>query len=301
MNKPLIISGKEVSDLVYDSLKLRIISLDKQNITPGLAVIIIGEDPASQLYVQSKTRIFNKLGLYTHTYELPTETTENELIKIINNINEDNSFNGILVQLPLPVHINSNVILNAISPKKDVDGFHPENAGLLAIGRPRFIPCTPKGIMRMFTHYSLDLNTKHIVVIGRSNIVGRPISILTSLKSENANGTTTLCHSGTKNIEYYTQQADIIIIALGSPGFLTGKMIKEGSVIIDVGINRVIDDSEKGYKVLGDVDWDSVLKKVSAITPVPGGVGQMTIAMLVENTIEAAENKISSQMKRFKT
>jgi len=153
----------------------------------------------------------------------------------------------------------------------------------------------------MFTHYSLDLNTKHIVVIGRSNIVGRPISILTSLKSENANGTTTLCHSGTKNIEYYTQQADIIIIALGSPGFLTGKMIKEGSVIIDVGINRVNDDSEKGYKVLGDVDWDSVLKKVSAITPVPGGVGQMTIAMLVENTIEAAENKISSQMKRFKT
>ena len=289
MNKPLIISGKEVSDLVYDSLKLRIISLDKQGITPGLAVIIIGEDPASQLYVRSKTRIFNKLGLYTHTYELPTETTENELTKIINNINEDNSFNGILVQLPLPEHINSNVILNAISPKKDVDGFHPENAGLLAIGRPRFIPCTPKGIMRMFTHYSLDLNTKHIVVIGRSNIVGKPMFALLSQKFKVGNSTVTMCHTGTDDISKHTKTADIIIAAVGVPEMITADMIKNDCCIIDVGINRIDDKNrDKGYRLVGDVDRNSVLGKAASITPVPGGVGPMTITMLLYNTVKSA-------------
>lgn len=193
----------------------------------------------------------------------------------------------------MPKHINSDKIINAIDPNKDVDGFHPENAGLLSIGKPRFIPCTPKGIMRILNHYQINLKGKHVVVIGRSNIVGRPISILTSLKSEWANGTTTICHSGTTDIEFHTKKADVVVVALGIPGFLTSKMVKDNAIIIDVGINRVDDDSVKGYTLVGDVEWEGVKKLASAITPVPGGVGPMTIAMLVENTIEAASDHTS--------
>ena len=202
----------------------------------------------------------------------------------------DSKYQGILVQLPLPKHINSLKIINAISPKKDVDGFHPENVGWLSIGKPRFIPCTPKGIMKLLKHYDIDLSGKNIVVIGRSNIVGRPISILTSLNTEGANGTCTLCHSRTKNLENFTKKADIVISAIGIPNYLNGQMIKRGSILVDVGINRIDADNEKGYDIVGDADWDSVIDKVSAITPVPGGVGPMTIGMLVENTIQAAEN-----------
>ena len=194
-----------------------------------------------------------------------------------------------MVQSPLPDHLNEIEVQRLVSPRKDVDCFHPENVGWLSIGKPRFIPCTPKGIMRILDHYNIDLNGKNIVVIGRSNIVGRPISILTSLNSQGANGTCTICHSRTKNIEKFTINADVIITAIGRPNYLKGDMIKSGVVLIDVGINRVNSDNEKGYVIVGDVDWDSVIDKVSLITPVPGGVGPMTIAMLVENTIEAAE------------
>ena len=180
-------------------------------------------------------------------------------------------------------------MINAIDPKKDVDGFHPQNAGLLAIGTPRFIPCTPKGIMRILEHYEVNLNGKHVVVVGRSNIVGRPISILTSMKMDGANATTTICHSGTPNIQDYTSSADIVVVALGVPGFLDNRMIKEGAVIIDVGINRIEANNNKGYKLVGDAEWSSIEGKASSATPVPGGVGPMTIAMLVENTVEAAE------------
>ena len=289
MIDPLILSGKEVSASIYDSLDQKIKSLRKNNITPGLAVVLVGEDSASQVYVRSKTKTFNKLSLFTKTYRLPSDSSERELLKLIDDLNKNNLFHGILVQLPLPSHIDSDKVINRILPSKDVDGFHPENAGLLSIGKPRFIPCTPKGIMEILKYYKIKLNGKHVVVVGRSNIVGRPISILTSLKGKNSNGTTTICHSGTKDIGNHTKAADVVIVALGVPGFLKENMIKERAVVIDVGINRVDDTSEKGYRLVGDVDWKGIYKKAAAITPVPGGVGPMTIAMLVQNTVKAAE------------
>ena len=289
MSDLLVLSGKEVSSAVYRGLSSRIQILKEKNITPGLAVILVGEDPASQVYVRSKTRIFKKLDLFTKTYKLPTETSQNELLDLIEELNNDNSYHGILVQLPLPKQIESDKVINAIDPKKDVDGFHPENAGLLTIGRPRFIPCTPKGIMRILEHYEIDLNGKHVVVVGRSNIVGRPISILTSMKMDGANATTTLCHSGTPDIQHHTKSADVVVVALGVPGFLDHDMIKEGAIVIDVGINRIGADNDKGYELVGDANWSAVEEIASAATPVPGGVGPMTIAMLVENTVEAAE------------
>ena len=289
MSEPLILSGKEVSASVYDSLDQKIKSLRKNNITPGLAVVLVGKDSASQVYVRSKTKTFNKLSLFTKTYRLPSDSSEKELLVLIDDLNNNNLFHGILVQLPLPSHIDSDKVINRILPSKDVDGFHPENAGLLSIGKPRFIPCTPKGIMEILKYYKIKLDGKHVVVVGRSNIVGRPISILTSLKGENSNGTTTICHSGTKDIGSHTKAADVVIVALGVPRFLKENMIKEGAVVIDVGINRVDDTSEKGYRLVGDVAWEEIYKKAAAITPVPGGVGPMTIAMLVQNTVEAAE------------
>jgi methylenetetrahydrofolate dehydrogenase (NADP+)/methenyltetrahydrofolate cyclohydrolase len=289
MSDVKILSGKDTAQSVYHSLNNRVISLADKNIRPGLCVVLIGDDPASQIYVRTKTKKLRSLGLLSESILLPSDVKEKKVIKIINDLNNDSKYHGILVQFPLPGHITTQNIINSIKPEKDVDGFHPENVGWLSIGKPRFIPCTPKGIMRILDHYNIDLNGKHIVVIGRSNIVGRPISILTSLNSQGANGTCTICHSRTKNIEKFTINADVIITAIGSPNYLKGDMIKSGAVLIDVGINRVISDNEKGYVIVGDVDWDSVLDKASFITPVPGGVGPMTIAMLVENTIEAAE------------
>ena len=285
-----ILSGLDVSKHVYSLLTTRISLLKSKKIVPGLAVILVGNNPASRIYVRSKTKRFKDLGLHSTTINVEESISEKKLIKIIWELNNDTNFNGILVQLPLPNHIDLNNIISSIDPKKDVDGFHPENAGLLSIGTPRFIPCTPKGIMRMLEHYDISLRGKHVVVLGRSNIVGRPISILTSLKSKGSNATTTICHSGSENIEKHTREADVIIAALGVPNYLTKDMIKQDVIIIDVGINRIDDDSEKGYKIVGDACWEEVTRVSKAVTPVPGGVGPMTIAMLVENTIEAAEN-----------
>ena len=292
MHNCTILSGKEVSDHVYRNLQNRVELLFKNNIQPGLAAVLVGENPASKIYIKMKTKKFHKLGLKTETFKLSAKCSQNELIQVIEKINNDPSFHGILVQLPLPNHIDSNSIINSILPEKDVDGFHPENAGLLSIGTPRFIPCTPKGVMRMLQYYEVELRGKHVVVLGRSNIVGRPMSILTSLKNKGANGTTTLCHSGSSDIEKFTKIADIVIVALGVPNYLTKSMIKKDAILIDVGINRVNDNSEKGYKLCGDVFWEEVIEKAKAVTPVPGGVGPMTIAMLVENTVEAAENTL---------
>lgn len=289
MSDVKILSGNDTAQSVYHSLNNRVISLADKNIRPGLCVVLIGDDSASQIYVRTKTKKLRSLGLLSESIILPSDVKEKKVIKIINDLNNDSKYHGILVQFPLPGHITTQNIINSIKPEKDVDGFHPENVGWLSIGKPRFIPCTPKGIMRILDHYNIDLNGKNIVVIGRSNIVGRPISILTSLNSQGANGTCTICHSRTKNIEKFTINADVIITAIGSPNYLKGDMIKRGAVLIDVGINRVNSDNEKGYVIVGDVHWDSVLDKASFITPVPGGVGPMTIAMLVENTIEAAE------------
>ena len=291
MEQILLLSGKEVSKHVYNRLKKKIDSLKIRNITPGLVVVLVGDNPASKIYVNYKTKIFKNLGLHTKTGRLDINISQEELVDIISELNYDVQYHGILVQLPLPNHIDPNAIINSIAPEKDVDGFHPENAGLLSIGKPRFIPCTPKGIMRILEFYNISLSGKHVVVLGRSNIVGRPISILTSLKSEFSNATTTLSHSGTKNITKYTKNADVIIAALGIPYFLNNTMIKPGCVIIDVGINRIDFDNEKGYKIVGDVEYNNIKNSAAAITPVPGGVGPMTIAMLVENTIEAASIK----------
>lgn len=288
MTSSKVLSGLDTAAKVYESFNDRIKVLSTKGVVPGLCVVLVGEDPASQIYVRTKSKKLKSLGLISETIRLDADVTEQKLLSIIEDLNANSKFHGILVQMPLPEHINSQNIINSINPTKDVDGFHPENVGWLSIGKPRFIPCTPKGIMRIFSHYNIDLTGKNIVVIGRSNIVGRPMSILVS--SNNANGTCTICHSRTKNINDYSRNADIIISAIGVPNFLTSEMIKEDSIIIDVGINRIDSDNEKGYKIIGDADYDSVFDKVSKITPVPGGVGPMTIAMLVENTIEAAEN-----------
>jgi methylenetetrahydrofolate dehydrogenase (NADP+)/methenyltetrahydrofolate cyclohydrolase len=281
-----ILSGLESSKALYESLHERIDALKEKGVTPGLAAILVGEDPASQIYIRNKTKRFDALGLKSEIYRLESSVSEQELLDLIATINADNSFHGILVQLPLPKHINSDKVIHAIDPTKDVDGFHPENAGLLAIGKPRFIPCTPKGIMFMLKHFQVDLHGKHVVVVGRSNIVGRPVSVLSSLKAL-GNATVTLCHSGTSDLKHFTKQADVVVAAMGSPEFLDASFIKEGACIVDVGINRIERDGKS--TIVGDVNQSSVMGKASALTPVPKGVGPMTIAMLVENTVFSAE------------
>ena len=281
-----ILSGLEASKALYSSLESRISHLKDHGIVPGLAAVLVGNNPASEIYVKNKTKKFESLGLKTDVFRLEETVSEDELLSLINKLNTDSEFHGILVQLPLPKHIDSEKVLNAIIPTKDVDGFHPENAGLLSIGKPRFVPCTPKGIMFILKHFNIDLNGKHVVVIGRSNIVGRPISILASLK-ELGNATVTLCHSGTKDLKYYSKQADVLVAALGSPEFVDSSYIKEGACLVDVGINRIEIDGKS--KIVGDVNQDSVTGIASSLTPVPKGVGPMTIAMLVENTVLSAE------------
>ena len=281
-----ILSGIEASKALYSSLEGRISHLKDNGVTPGLAAVLVGNNPASEIYVKNKTKKFEALGLKTDLFRLNEDVSEKELLSLIEKLNSDDEFHGILVQLPLPKHIDSEKVLNAIVPTKDVDGFHPENAGLLSIGKPRFIPCTPKGMMFILKHFNIDLNGKHVVVIGRSNIVGRPISILASLK-ELGNATVTLCHSGTKDLKYHSKQADVLVAALGSPEFVDASYIKEGVCILDVGINRIERDGKS--KIVGDVNQESVSGKASSLTPVPKGVGPMTIAMLVENTVLSAE------------
>lgn len=281
-----ILSGLDASKALYLSLESRIGYLKDHGIIPGLAAVLVGNNPASKIYVKNKTKKFESLGLKTDVFRLDETVSEDELLSLIGKLNNDSEFHGILVQLPLPKHIDSEKVINAIIPTKDVDGFHPENAGLLSIGKPRFVPCTPKGIMFILKHFNIDLNGKHVVVIGRSNIVGRPISILASLK-ELGNATVTLCHSGTKDLKYFSKQADVLVAALGSPEFVDSSYIKEGACLVDVGINRIEVDGKS--KIVGDVNQDSVTGIASSLTPVPKGVGPMTIAMLVENTVLSAE------------
>ena len=286
MSDTKILSGLESSKALYESLHDRITALKEKGITTGLAAILVGEDPASQIYIRNKTKRFDALGLKSEIHRLESSVSEQELLDLIAKINTDDSFHGVLVQLPLPKHINSDKVIHAIDPTKDVDGFHPENAGLLAIGKPRFIPCTPKGIMFMLKHFQVDLHGKHVVVVGRSNIVGRPVSVLSSLKAL-GNATVTLCHSGTSDLKHFTKQADVVVAAMGSPEFLDASFIKEGACLVDVGINRIERDGKS--TIVGDVNQSSVMGKASALTPVPKGVGPMTIAMLVENTVFSAE------------
>jgi len=254
---------------------------------PHLAAIIVGDDGASLTYVGSKVRACKKVGFDSTLIKLSENILEQELLLKVKELNENNAIDGYIVQLPLPKHIDSQKILMAVDPSKDVDGFHPTNFGKMALNLPTFISATPYGIMELLDRYNVETSGKHTVVIGRSDIVGRPISILMSRKSNPGNSTVTLAHSRTRNIKELTLQADIIISALGSPNFVTENMVKDGVVVVDVGITRVKDDSKKGYKIVGDVDYENVSKKSSFITPVPGGVGPMTIAMLLTNTLQA--------------
>ena len=254
---------------------------------PHLAAVIVGNDGASLTYVSSKVRACKRVGFDSTLINLPESTSEDELLEKVNELNNDEQIDGYIVQLPLPKHIDSQKILMAVDADKDVDGFHPTNFGKMALSLPTFISATPFGIMELLKRYDVETSGKHTVVIGRSDIVGRPISILMSQKSNPGNSTVTLAHSRTKNIEELTKQADIVISALGVPNFVKADMVKEGAVIVDVGITRVTDKSAKGYKIVGDVDYENVSKKSSYITPVPGGVGPMTIAMLLKNTLLA--------------
>ena len=292
-----IIDGKAVAAAVHDETKKEIDLLkEKYNLQPGLAVVIVGEDPASQVYVGMKVKKSTELGLLSRKCVLPADATQNDVLELVHQLNNDPEIHGILVQSPPPPQIDEAEIVRAIKPEKDVDCFHPENVGKMLLGEEDgFLPCTPHGIMVLLERSGIDPSGKHAVVIGRSNIVGKPMMALLVQKSSGANATVTVCHSRTANIAEYTRDADILIAAIGKPEFVTADMVKDGAVVIDVGINRVDDaDSPRGYKLVGDVAFDEVAEKASLITPVPGGVGPMTIAMLMHNAVKACklQNKI---------
>ena len=284
----IILDGKKTSNDIKAEIAESVKEIVAKGLRPPhLAAVIVGDDGASLTYVGSKVRACKRVGFESTLIKLPETISENELLEKVNELNDDENIDGYIVQLPLPKHIDSQKILMAVDADKDVDGFHPTNFGKMALSLPTFISATPFGIMELLRRYNVETSGKHTVVIGRSDIVGRPISILMSQKSNPGNSTVTLAHSRTKNIEKLTIEADIIISALGVPNFLKADMVKDGVVIIDVGITRVTDNSLKGYKIVGDVDYENVSKKSSFITPVPGGVGPMTIAMLLKNTLLA--------------
>ena len=287
-----IIDGKKTAADIREELKNEIsILIEKGKNKPGLVAILVGENPASQIYVKSKGKACEEIGMRSKTEILPADISEEELLKIIDRYNNDDNFHGILVQLPLPSQINEDKIIEAIKPEKDVDGFHPVNVGRLVIGKDALRSCTPAGIQELLKRYDIETKGKHVVIVGRSNIVGKPIANIMVQKEQFANSIVTVCHSAADDLTYYTKQADILIAAIGRAEFITADMVKEGVVVIDVGINRVEDLTRKrGYKVVGDVKYDDVSQKSSYITPVPGGVGPMTIAMLLKNTFKAYKN-----------
>jgi len=288
-----IIDGKLVAKNIRKALKQRIKFLSEKGVIPGLAAVLVGDDPASQTYVASKARACEKLKMYSETIIKPSQTTQTELLNIVTNLNNNRKIHGILVQSPLPNHIDELSVTLAIDPKKDVDGFHPHNVGMLLIGKPGLRPCTPFGIIKLLEHYQINPSGKEVVIVGRSNIVGKPMAALLIQKGEMADATVTIAHSRSHDLPSITKRADILVAAVGRPGTITADMVKSDAIVIDVGTNRVTDNStEKGYRLCGDVDFDSVAEKVSFISPSPGGVGPMTIAMLMSNTVQAAEFSI---------
>lgn len=278
-----IIDGKAVAAEIYEELRPRVSRLIASGCQPGLAVVLVGNNPASQVYVRNKEKACEKLGIRSFRYHLSETTEIAELVELIDSLNANPEVHGILVQLPLPPHVEEREVLYRIAPEKDVDGFHPYNLGRLMIGDPLFLPCTPWGVQELLVRYGIEVEGKHVVIVGRSNIVGKPLAMMLVQKAKGANATVTVCHTRTVGLSEHTKRADILVVACGSPGAVTGDMVKEGVVVIDVGINRV------GEKLVGDVDFESVAPKASYITPVPGGVGPMTVAMLMANTVKAAE------------
>ena len=285
-----IISGTETAKQIREELKQEIAELkEKHNLVPGLATVLVGEDPGSQVYVGQKEKTSQALGIYSERHDLPTETTQEELLALVDKLNKDPKVHGILVQLPLPKHLNETEILYAIDPKKDVDGFHPVNVGKLMIGEADYYPCTPHGIQQLLIRTGVKTDGAEVVVVGRSNIVGKPIANMLLQKKEGANATVTVCHTRTRDMSFHTKRADKLIVAAGRPKAVTADMVKEGAVVIDVGVNQ-IGETPEGKRILaGDVDFDTVKEKAKAITPVPGGVGPMTITMLMLNTVKAAK------------
>ncbi len=277
-----IIDGKQVATKIKNELKVEVTRLKEMNICPGLAVVIVGDDPASRVYVNSKKRACAEIGIYSEEFALPESTTQQELLDLVINLNEKEDIHGILVQLPLPKHMDEEQVINTIHPDKDVDGFHPVNVGRIMLGNPQFLPCTPAGVMELIKESGISVEGKECVVVGRSNIVGKPQSMLLLQQ----HGTVTICHSRTKNLEETCKRADILVVAVGRPEMITGEMIKPGAIVIDVGMNRL-----ENKKLVGDVDFNSAALIAGAITPVPGGVGPMTIAMLMKNTVKAAKIK----------
>ncbi len=288
-----ILDGKFASDKIKQEIAAEVEQIKaKGKKCPHLAAILVGNDGASQTYVGNKERSCIQVGFDSTVLKFEDTITEGELLEVIENLNTDENIDGIIVQLPLPSHIDENKIIWAIDPNKDVDGFHPANVGKMTLGLPALLPATPSGIMKLFEIYGIETKGKNCVIIGRSNIVGRPLANMLSHKGKFSDCTVTLCHSNTKNIEYFTRNADIVVAALGKPGFLKADMIKEGAIVIDVGITRVPDQTKKsGYRLAGDADFDNVAPKCSWITPVPGGVGPMTIVSLLSNTLQAAQGK----------
>ncbi len=288
--KPKILDGNKLSEVIKSELKVKIEELKQKGIIPGLAVVLVGDNPASQIYVRNKRRTCEELGIRSFAYDLPTQTTEAELLQLVDELNQNKEVHGILIQSPLPKHIDEDKILNAIDPNKDVDGFHPVNKGKLLNGEDCFVACTPAGVQELLLRYGYKIQGKHVVIVGRSNIVGKPLFALLVQKAEGADATVTICHSRTRNLSQITQTADILVSAMGVPEFIRGRMVREGCIVIDVGMNRIPDKTKKsGYRLVGDVHFPSVSRKARAITPVPGGVGPMTIAMLMKNTVKSAE------------
>ncbi|TRZ91997.1 bifunctional 5,10-methylene-tetrahydrofolate dehydrogenase/5,10-methylene-tetrahydrofolate cyclohydrolase [bacterium] len=288
-----IIYGKEISAQIRVELKERVDRLKARGVTPGLGVVLVGEDPASISYVTAKAKGAEEIGMFEETIRLLPTSTEEEVLATVDRLNRDPKFNGILVQLPLPKWVNPDKVISFISVEKDVDGFHPINVGKLLRGEPCAIPCTPYGVVQMLTRSGYSPEGKHVVICGRSNLVGKPLAALLVQKKKGANATVTICHTGTKDLPNFTKQADILVAAMGAPRVITADMIREGCVVIDVGVNRVPDPaSPKGFRLAGDCDFEGMLAKAEAITPVPGGVGPMTVTMLLLNTVEAAERQV---------
>ncbi len=285
-----IIDGKQVAADMREELKTEVAKLKKQGVVPGLGVILVGEDPASKSYVTAKERACEEIGIYSDDNRLDERTSQQDLLALIRKMNSDPRINGILVQLPLPKGLNESEVLLAIDPAKDVDGFHPMNVGKMVVGEKAFLPCTPHGVIQLLIRNGVTLSGAEVVIVGRSNIVGKPLANMLIQKNDKGNATVTVCHTRTKNLALHTKRADIVIAAAGKPNTVTADMVKEGAVVIDVGVNRVEDATKKsGYRLVGDVDFEAVKEKASLITPVPGGVGPMTITMLLYNTVESAK------------